>query len=140
MRKLLLIKAVVLSALLFGAQLQVYGQRYLTDYDSAAFIRDTLRPFLKRFEHLSISGYMQPQFQVAQQKGAPSYSGGAFSEFSNNRFLLRPARIKFDYLVPAMERYVPKVLFTFQVDATERGVNVRDMFVRLYEPRQQNVS
>jgi hypothetical protein len=140
MRKILIYKVFLVSAFFFCMQPQVFGQRYLTDYDSAAFMRDTLRPFLNRFQHLHISGYMQPQFQVAQQKGASSYAGGAFSEFSNSRFMLRRSRIKFDYLIPAMLPYAPKALFTFQIDATERGVAVRDMFVRLYEPRRQAFS
>ena len=138
--KAIAFKAVLLCAVLFCINIQASGQRYLSDYDSTLFIRDTLRPFLKRLENLHFSGYIQPQFQVAQQKGAPSYNGGNFSEFSNNRFMLRRARIKLDYILEAAERNLPKALFTFQIDATERGVNVRDMFVRLYEPKAQNFS
>lgn len=117
-----------------------FSQRYLADYDSTLFIRDTLRPLAKRFVNLNIGGYMQPQFQVAQSKGASSYEGGNFSEFSNNRFMLRRARLKFDYVLPSKDRDFPKALFTFQFDATERGVFVRDMFLRVYEPKRQNFS
>jgi hypothetical protein len=120
--------------------LTIFSQRYLADYDSTLFIRDTLRPLAKRFVNLNIGGYMQPQFQVAQSKGAPSYEGGNFSEFSNNRFMLRRARLKFDYVLPSKDRDFPKALFTFQFDATERGVFVRDMFLRVYEPKRQNFS
>lgn len=116
------------------------AQRYLTEFDSTLFIRDTVRPVVKRLENLYISGYIQPQFQVAQSKGAPSYEGGSFSEFSNNRFMLRRARVKFDYIFPSKSGSFPAALFTFQIDATERGVNVRDMFARLYEPRMHNLS
>ena len=76
-----------------------FAQRYLTDYDSSLFIRDTLRPFLKRYENLHFSGYMQPQFQAIQQKGAASFAGGNFSEYTNNRFMLRRARVKMDYFL-----------------------------------------
>lgn len=116
------------------------AQRFLSDFDSTLFVRDTLRPFLRRFENLHFSGYLQPQFQVAQQKGAPSFEGGNFSEFSNNRFMLRRARIKLDYIKPADDINYPNALFTFQIDATERGVNVRDMFVRVYEHKGHNFS
>jgi hypothetical protein len=119
---------------------QVFAQRYLADYDSTLFIRDTLRPLAKRFVNLNIGGYMQPQFQVAQSQGAQSYEGGNFSEFSSSRFLLRRARLKFDYILPSKDRDFPKALFTFQFDATERGVFVRDMFLRVYEPKHQNFS
>jgi len=118
----------------------VFCQRYLSDYDSTLFIRDTLRPLVNRFENLHIGGYMQPQFQLAQSKGAPSYEGGNFSEFSNSRFMLRRARVKLDYILPSKENDFPKALFTFQFDATERGVVVRDMFLRVYEPKKQNLA
>ena len=119
---------------------EAFGQRYLTDYDSSLFIRDTLRPFLKRYENLHFSGYMQPQFQVAQQKGAASFAGGNFSQYSNNRFMIRRARVKLDYFLPAKNQASPKALFTFQFEATERDLNIRDMFVRVFEPKQQNFS
>src|SRR5687768_12269679 len=63
-----------------------HSQRYLSDYDSTLFIRDTVRPVVKRFENLHISAYIQPQFQVTQTKGADSFEGGNFSDNSNNRF------------------------------------------------------
>jgi hypothetical protein len=117
-----------------------YSQRYLSDLDSTLlYLKDTVRPLLKRFENLQFSGYIQPQFQLAETKGARSYNGGDFSQFSKSRFMLRRARVKLDYLLTTDERY-PKALFTFQVDATERGVNVRDMFMRLYETKGHNFS
>ena len=112
-----------------------FSQRYLADFDSLLFVKDTLRPVLKRFENLRISGYIQPQYQVAQSKGAKSYSGGDFAENSDNRFMLRRARVKIDYFLATEDNY-PKGLFTFQVDATERGVALRDMFVKLYESKR----
>ena len=53
--------------------------------------------------------------------------------------MLRRARIKIDYLLVAKEKF-PKALFTFQIDATERGVILRDMFIRLYETKKNNLS
>src|SRR6185436_4111962 len=87
---------------------QLNAQRYLTDIDSSFFIKDTVRPFIKRFENINISGYMKPQFQVAQSDGAPSFEGGNFSQFSRSRFMLRRARLKIDYLLRTQER-MPKV-------------------------------
>ena len=57
---------------------KINAQRYLTDIDSSFFIKDTVRPIIKRFENIIISGYMQPQFQVAESDGAPSFAGGNF--------------------------------------------------------------
>jgi hypothetical protein len=119
--------------------LSCFGQRYLTDLDSSFFIKDTVRPLIKRFENIRISGYMQPQFQLAESDGAPSFSGGNFSQFSKSRFMLRRARVKIDYILPSKSKY-PKALFSFQIDATERGVIVRDMFVRLFETKTNRFS
>ena len=82
---------------------------------------------------------MQPQFQVAQSDGAQSYEGGNFSQYSRSRFMLRRARVKIDYLLRTQEK-LPRVLFTFQIDATERGVIVRDMFLRLFETKYNTLS
>ncbi|MEO7923619.1 MAG: porin [Chitinophagaceae bacterium] len=111
---------------------RAFSQRYLADIDSSFFIKDTVRPVIKRFENLRITGYMQPQFQKAQADGAPSFAGGNFSAFSSSRFMLRRARVRIDYLLPSKTKY-PKALFSFQIDATERGVVVRDMFLKLFE-------
>ncbi|MEI9945692.1 MAG: porin [Chitinophagaceae bacterium] len=53
--------------------------------------------------------------------------------------MLRRARLKMDYLLVSKDK-LPKALFTFQIDATERSVRVRDMFVRLYETKGNNFS
>ncbi|MBL0306025.1 MAG: hypothetical protein IPQ25_08290 [Chitinophagaceae bacterium] len=111
------------------------SQRYLSDIDSIFFIKDTVRPVIKRFENLRITGYIQPQFQKAQSDGAPSYTGGNFSPFSSSRFMLRRARVKIDYIMPSKEKY-PQAMFSFQIDATERGVIVRDMFLKLFETKR----
>ena len=118
--------------LFFGSGIK--AQRYLSDIDSSFFIKDTVRPIIKRFENLRFTGYIQPQFQVAESRGAPSFSGGNFSSLSKSRFMLRRARIKLDYLLPSKTRY-PQAMFSFQIDATERGVIVRDMFLKLFETR-----
>lgn len=116
------------------------SQRFLAEYDSTMFVKDTLRPFLKRTENLYFSGYIQPQFQTAQEKGIDSYEGGNFGDYVNNRFMLRRARLKVDYRMPGKAGDFPAAVFTFQFEATERDVNVRDMFVRVFEPRKNNFS
>lgn len=118
----------------------VKAQRYLTDMDTSLFSRDTVSRVVKRFENIFISGYMQPQYQVAQRKGSPAYGGGNFDRFSNNRFILRRARVKLDYVVPGKKGDFPAALFTFQFEATERDVNVRDVFVRIFEPKEKKLS
>ena len=90
------VKNLILMVIIIIAGSSANAQRYLSDYDSTIFIRDTLRPFLRRFENLNFSAYMQPQYQVAQQKGVETFEGGNFSDNTNNRFIIRRARVKID--------------------------------------------
>ena len=136
--KFAMLKGPVSGLFLLIFTFSVHSQRYLADFDSSFFIKDTLRPFIKRFENLRISGYMQPQFQVAEADGANSFEGGDFSQFSSSRFMLRRARIRIDYLI-AKGKF-PRALFTFQIDATERGVVLKDMFIRLFETKKNVLS
>lgn len=129
------LSVVLLFVMAVGFHQRSAAQRYLSDIDSSFFIKDTVRPVIKRFENLRFTGYMQPQYQVAQSDGAPSFAGGNFSPLSKSRFMLRRARIRLDYLLPSKTRF-PLVLFSFQVDATERGVIVRDMFLKLFETKK----
>lgn len=57
---------------------QSQAQRYLSDYDSSLFVHDTARTVIKRLENLSFSGYIQPQFQMAESKGSP------YSSYASN--------------------------------------------------------
>jgi hypothetical protein len=86
----------------------------------------------ERFNHIRIGGYIQPQFQVASAEGAKNYSGGDFAPNSDNRFMLRRGRIRFDY-GSYTKRDDPKLQFVFQFDGTERGVFIRDFWGRFWE-------
>jgi hypothetical protein len=88
----------------------------------------------KRFDNIRIGGYMQPQFQVIQQKGAKSFNGGDFGPNENNRFMLRRGRIRFDY-IHFNTNDKPSVQFVFQFDGSERGVFIRDFWGRIFENR-----
>ncbi len=52
---------------------------------------------LKKYEFVGISGYIQPQFQWIQTRGAKNFNGGDFQPNASNRFMLRRGRIRFDY-------------------------------------------
>ncbi|MFN8355505.1 MAG: porin [Spirosomataceae bacterium] len=105
----------------------------LMDVDtSRGFGRDVLSMY-KKFEHMRISGYIQPQFQFAESRGIKSFNGGDFAPNSDNRFSVRRGRFRLDYA-----RYKdgqPSVLFVFQFDCSERGVFTRDFWGRYYENR-----
>lgn len=81
---------------------------------------------------LRFSGYVQPQFQVAEAKGIRSFSGGNFTEHSSDRFMLRRGRLKASFETTDTARLF-RTTFTFQIDATERGVATRDIYGELSE-------
>jgi hypothetical protein len=85
----------------------------------------------QKYDHLRISGYMQPQFQIAESKGAKNYSGGDFAQNVDNRYMLRRGRLKFEYAI--FNKDQPNVQFAFQFDGTERGVAIRDFWGRFFE-------
>lgn len=96
---------------------------------------DMGKTFLDLYENygkIRISGYIQPQFQVTQSKGAASVISGDFDSLSNNRFMLRRGRVRFDYLHYPKDKGLT-VQFVLQFDGTERGVNIRDLWGRLHE-------
>lgn len=86
----------------------------------------------KKFDHLRIGGYIQPQFQVAQSKGIKSFEGGDFAASVSNRFMLRRSRVRIDY-VHFSEGKMPSVQIVFQFDANERAFTVRDVWGRIFE-------
>lgn len=79
---------------------------------------------LKRFK---ISGYAQVQFQHADTAGVKTFAGGDFPSDVQNRFTVRRGRLKFSY-----NGDVTQVVF--QIDATERGVNIKDAYLKLSDP------
>lgn len=88
----------------------------------------------KKFDHLKIGTYIQPQFQVAGSKGIRSFEGGDFSAKVSNRFMLRRSRLRMDY-AHFSEGNKPSVQIVFQFDANERAFTVRDVWGRIFENR-----
>jgi hypothetical protein len=88
----------------------------------------------KKFDHLRIGGYIQPQFQLASAEGAKSFEGGDFGTHVSNRFMLRRSRIRIDYM-HINDPAGPGVQIVFQFDANERAITVRDVWGRLFENR-----
>ena len=117
---------------------QFLHAQYLMDMvDTTKDMGKGILALYNRFDKIRLSGYIQPQFQAAADKGAKGFAGGDFATNSNNRFMLRRARVRFDYV------HFPKLAnglslqFVFQFDATERGVNVRDVWGRFFENKFQ---
>ena len=100
--------------------------------DTTTDIGKSVLSVSKRFDNIRIGGYLQPQFQLAETKGAKSFNGGDFPTNVNNRIMLRRGRIRFDYIHFNKDEK-PSVQFVFQFDGTERGVFIRDFWGRVFE-------
>jgi hypothetical protein len=108
--------------------------QYLMDMvDTTKELGKGMLSMLNRFDNIKMSGYIQPQFQAAQNKGTKGFAGGDFAANSNSRFMLRRARVRFDYINFPKVSNRPSLQFVFQFDATERSVNVRDVWGRIFE-------
>lgn len=135
--KLLLSFTSTAAILLLLAIPQKTDAQFLMDMiDTTKEVGKGLFSIYKKFDHIRISGYIQPQFQAAQQKGANSFNGGDFAPYANNRFMLRRGRLRFDY-ARFNDNDQPVLAFVFQFDGTERGVFIRDFYGRFFENKWQ---
>jgi hypothetical protein len=95
---------------------------------------DTLTPAVEQvksdmtiLKRLKITGYIQAQWQKAEQAGIPSFAGGNFPADVDNRFSVRRGRVKFTY-DNDWSQYV------LQFDVTERGVAIKDAYASFTDP------
>jgi hypothetical protein len=93
-----------------------------------------IRSELDVLKRIKISGYMQPQFQVADSGGINTYAGGNFPAGTDKRFQLRRSRIKFQYDSPLDERLISTSQFVFQIDVTQNGLTIKDMYGKFTDP------
>ncbi len=97
-----------------------------------------LESAMKTLQKLKVSGYIQTQYQIAQENAELSTNmkvGGANENLDANysRFGIRRGRIKFAY-----EEGIASGVF--QLDITENGVGVKDAYLNLKDPWFQTSS
>ena len=105
------------------------GQFLMDMVDTTTDIGKSMFSIYKKYDRVGITGYIQPQYQIAQEKGIKSFSGGDFPPNVSNRFMLRRGRLRFDY-AHFTDDGLPLLQFVFQFDGTERGVFIRDFWGR----------
>lgn len=128
-------KFIIVLVLLATAR--VGNAQFLTDMmDTTTNLGKGMLQMYKKFDHLYFTGYVQPQFQVAQEKGIQSFAGGDFAPKSNSRFSMRRGRIRLDYAHMNPNDQI-SLYFVFQFDGSERGVFVRDIWGRVFENKWQ---
>ncbi len=110
----------------------VVAQKPADYVDTTKAASQDLLSVMKKFKNLKISGYIQPEYQIAESKGQKSFAGGDFPATVDNRFILRRMRVKFDYSTLS-DHKTPQIQFLYQIDASERSVAMRDLYGRIYE-------
>lgn len=102
-------------------------------FDTLANSVIKLKDDVDLLKRIKVSGYLQPQFQMSDSNGIASFAGGNFNANSDKRFMMRRARVKIGYET-LLSQYV------FQIDATEKGFAIKDMYAKFTEPWAKVVS
>jgi hypothetical protein len=112
---------------------EIVAQRQISP-DSLANEIGKIRNEQTAAKHLKFSGWVQAQFQLADHRGIETYAGGSnFNANVDNRFSVRRGRFKIVYDNGLS-------LCNFQIDISERNVQLREMFVKLKDPWTKTTS
>jgi hypothetical protein len=128
-------KKILLSMILISGIFNLSSAQDATQISSDSLNKsiDAVRKDVDLLKNLKITGWVQAQYQVADTAGAKNFDGGDFPAFSNNRFMIRRGRVKFTYTNK-------NTMFVLQLNATERGVNLVDLYGKYSDPWTQSVS
>ena len=129
MRKPLNLIAIVLLAFTTNA----IAQETNNPIDTLAAFVQKMNTTVTTLSKFKVTGYIQANFQKADSMGIKSFAGGDFGAIQKNRFAVRRGRIKFNY-AGTLSNYV------LQLEATEKGVAIKDAYVNFTEPWLQAVS
>ncbi len=88
---------------------------------------------IKSLSNVKLSGIIQAQFQTIETPSAACISGGNFPENTSSRFMMRRSRLKAEYNL-GIAQYV------FQIDGSEEGVSVDEIYVEIREPWFKSVT
>jgi phosphate-selective porin len=108
----------------------VLGEQLAEVKGSVEGINETvleMKSTLDALKKIKLTGYIQSQFQSAQNDGVASFSGGNFSAGMHNRLSVRRGRLKVTY-DNDLTQYV------LQIDATERGLGLKDAYIYTKDP------
>ena len=113
-------------AIILALSVKLYPQKDVTA-DTAALKRGSATTVEQALKKVNITGYIQPQYQVVESKGAACISGGNFEPNTSTRFMLRRGRLKATFNTKNAE-------YVFHIDATQNGVNIDEVYVALTDP------
>lgn len=120
--------------LAFGMLLTYNVQAQTASTDSLQKEVTQLKKDVSALKRIKFSGYIQPQFQLADSAGAASVAGGNFASGLNNRFMIRRGRLKAVYAATENGKGISTSQYTLQIDVTERGMVIKEAFAKLTDP------
>jgi hypothetical protein len=123
----LILSTAITSVITFSASKLLAQESSETPTDTIAKSLNELKSDVGLLKKIKLSGYMQPQFQIVDSAGAASFAGGNFAPFVDKRFMLRRSRIKIAYETTSSQ-------FIFQIDVSEKGLTIKDMYAKFTEP------
>lgn len=103
------------------------GPKGLTPTDTLATGLRKVQAKVDALGKVVINGWVQAQYQMADSAGESSFAGGAFPANVDNRFIIRRARLKATYNGHLTQ-------FVFQLNLSERGANLTDLYGKVTEP------
>jgi len=121
---------------LFSVFASVTFSQNSTNENDSLKDHDRINKIYSIFKGVKISGYLQAEYQyffIPKSIGGATpyfatFSGGNFpGRWSNNRFMIRRGRIKISHTTKYTEGAI-------SIDATERGVGVKDLYIKGTEP------
>lgn len=130
------LRLILLSSLFMLFAVATKAQFLMDMVDTTKETGKGLLNLYKKFDHLRIGAYLQPQFQMASEKGIKSFEGTDFGPQVSNRFMLRRSRVRIDYVHFAEPEKVG-VQIVFQFDANERGFTLRDVWGRVFDNKHK---
>lgn len=92
-----------------------------------------LKKALEVIKRVKISGWIQAQLQFADSSGQQSFEGGNFAPNVDKRFMIRRGRLRVAYANQSSE-------YVFQLNVTERGINLTDLYAKVTDPWTKWVS
>ena len=94
----------------------------------------SIQSTLDVISRIKITGYIQSQFQWADSAGEASYAGGNFNPGVDKRFMLRRGRVKMQYDAPGNELGITTSQYVFQIDVSEKGLTIKDLYAKFTDP------
>ena len=94
----------------------------------------SIQSSLDVINRIKISGYIQSQFQWIESMGAASFAGGNFGSGVDKRFIIRRGRVKTQYDATTNDLGITTSQFVFQIDVTEKGLTIKDLYAKFTDP------